>query len=68
MAERFHIAEWYGHPFLELSDEDRRLFADHKVGGSTLTKAEQERLVSLDKKEATGNLSKREKERLSILR
>ena len=31
-SERFHIAEWYGRPFLDLTDEERVEFANYKVG------------------------------------
>lgn len=68
MAERFHIAEWYGRPFLELTDAERRDFAAHKVGGSVLKKAEIERLIVLQAKEVADTLSHVETLRLQVLR
>lgn len=68
MAERFHIAEWYGRPFLELTDAERRELAVHKVGGSALNKAELTRLVALERKEVDGELTLREVDRLAALR
>src|SRR4051794_25192805 len=46
LAERFHIAEWYGRPFLELTDTERVQFAQHKVGGSAMKKSEVARLTA----------------------
>ncbi len=68
MPERFHIAEWYGRPFLELTEAERREFAVHKVGGAALKKAEVDRLIVLQAKEVDGTLTHRETERLTILR
>ena len=68
LAERFHIAEWYGRPFLELTEEERVDFARHRVGGSALTKAEVERLIVLEEKEVGGDLTHSETERLAVLR
>ena len=68
LAERFHIAEWYGRPFLELTDAERVDFARHRVGGSALTKTEMDRLVALEKKDVGGNLTHVETERLAVLR
>jgi len=68
LAERFHIAEWYGRPFLGLTDQERRELAVHRVGGSALKKAEVDRLVALEAKEVEGTLTPRETDRLAILR
>lgn len=68
LAERFHIAEWYGRPFLELTDADRRELAVHKVGGSALKKAEVTRLIALEAKEVEGTLTLKEIQRLAVLR
>lgn len=64
----FHIAEWYGHPFLDLSNEDRVRLAGHKVGRAALTKVEADRLVVLEEKAAAGPLAAREADRLDVLR
>lgn len=68
LAERFHIGEWYGHPFLDLTDEERESLSRHKVGGSALKKAEVERLTALERKDAEGTLTSREIDRLADLR
>lgn len=68
MTERFHIAEWYGRPFLELTDDERMALSVHKVGGSAMTRPEIERLVTLEDKESDGSLSERELARLAALR
>jgi len=68
LAERFHIAEWYGRPFLELTDEERLQLSAHKVGGSALKKAEITRLVALEAKEVEGTLTHNETQRLAVLR
>lgn len=66
--ERFHIAEWYGHPFHSIGDRDRVRLAQHKVGGATMTKAEVERLSVLEDKATTSGLSQKEGDRLTVLR
>lgn len=66
--ERFHIAEWYGHPFRDLDDRDRVRLADHEVGGSAMTKAEILRMVALEERAALGNLTTAEADRLDVLR
>lgn len=66
--ERFHIAEWYGHPFHKVEDALRVTLARHKVGGYAMTKAEINRLVELEDLAAVGRLKPRELERLSKLR
>jgi hypothetical protein len=66
--ERFHIAEWYGHPFHRLDDVERYRLSSHKVGGAAMSKAEITRLGQLETKAACGPLRPREDERLSILR
>jgi len=43
---RFHIAEWYGRPFLELSDGERLELANFKAKGS-MPKANMKRLLDL---------------------
>ena len=68
LAERFHIAEWYGRPFLELTDAERRELALHKVGGSVLKKPEVTRLIALEAKEVEGTLTPKETARLAVLR
>ena len=37
MTERFHIAEWYGRPFMDLTDLERVRLAQHKVGSHNLS-------------------------------
>jgi hypothetical protein len=65
MVERFHIAEWYGRPFLELSDSERMESAAFRVGGSAMSKIELTRLAKLEAKQV---LSTKESERLADLR
>ena len=65
MAERFHIAEWYGRPFLSLSDTERLECATFRVGGNAMSKADLARLAELASKVF---LSEREKVRLASLR
>lgn len=67
MAERFHIAEWYGHPFMDLSPVDRVRLAQHRVGSHTMKKTDVNRLVALQDKAALGALSAREQARLDVL-
>ncbi len=68
MAEsRFHIAEWYGHPFHLLSDQDRVRLARHKVGGAKMPKSEIQRLSALEKKAASTKLSVKEGQRITLL-
>lgn len=51
--EQFHIAEWYGKPFLDLTNEERAKLADYKAGRS-MPKNEIARLEALaDKKQST---------------
>ena len=66
MVSRFHIAEWYGHPFFDLNDEKRLELADHKVGKS-MPKSELQRLTILRRKLQTGDISKQEQNRLESL-
>lgn len=66
--ERFHIGEWYGHPFLNLSDEDRVQMAGHKVGRAAMSKQEVKRLGDLEAKLASAELSLSEAARLEVLR
>jgi hypothetical protein len=69
MAERFHIGEWYGMPFLDLTETERLKLADHKVGGAAMTKAEIDRMVALEKEqEARGSLTPNKTKRLETLR
>jgi hypothetical protein len=67
MVERFHIAEWYGRPFLDLTDRERVQLAQHKVGSHNMKKADIERLIRLQEKESMGTLTPREKDRLDVL-
>lgn len=66
--ERFHIAEWYGHPFHGLGDAGRVKLAQHKVGGSAMTKAELTRMVALEEQAALGTMKPRDLVRLTDLR
>lgn len=66
-SERFHIAEWYGQPFLDLSDTERTEFAIYKVG-KVMPKAEVARLNFLEEKARSGVLSRREGARRTALR
>lgn len=65
--ERFHIGEWYGHPFHELSDGDRVKLAQHEVGGSAMAKADLARMVALDAQAAAGTIKPRDALRLTDL-
>ena len=67
MAERFHIAEWYGRPFLDLTARERVQCAQHKVGQHTMTKAQISRLTYLQEKALDSGLSQSEQARLNVL-
>lgn len=67
MAERFHIAEWYGRPFTGLSPAERVELAQHKVGQHTMKKSELTRLQVLQDKEVASGLTDRERARLDVL-
>ena len=67
MTERFHIAEWYGRPFLALTPEQRVEFAQHKVGRHVMKKADINRLNQLLEKQFSQSLSKKEADRLNAL-
>ena len=68
MAERFHIAEWYGYPFLDLTDAQRVAFAQHRVGRHTMKKTEIERLAKLeDKALMPSGLTVKEQARLTCV-
>lgn len=66
--ERFHIAEWYGHPFKDLGDWDRVKLAGHDVGGSAMSKAELARMQVLEAKDSLGTIKPKEADRLNVLR
>jgi Restriction endonuclease NotI len=68
MTERFHIGEWYGRPFLSLTDRERAEMSTHKVGIATMKKADITRLASLEEKAGKMALTKREADRLEKLR
>lgn len=68
MAERFHIAEWYGHPFEDLEPADRVRLASHKGGAHAMTKVDLDRLAVLEQKSALGSLTQKEESRLQLLR
>ena len=69
VAPRFGIAEWYGHSFVGLTDDERKAFAGFKPDkASRLPKSERERLAALEKKVADGRkLSEKESQRLTQL-
>lgn len=67
MAEKFHIAEWYGRPFTELTPGERVAFAQHRVGQHTMKKADVNRLLILQEKSQGIGLNAREAARLEIL-
>jgi hypothetical protein len=67
VTERFHIAEWYGHPFLDLTPEQRVEFAQHKVGKHVMKKADINRRNQLTEKQAAQPLTEREADRLEAL-
>lgn len=66
--ERFHIAEWYGHPFHGLKDQDRVKLAQHEGGGAAMSKPEMTRLVALEELAACGKIKSRDLKRLTDLR
>lgn len=66
MAERFHIAEWYGRPFLDLQPLERVRLAQHRVGAHTMKKTDVNRLIALQEKAAIGGLTVREQARLDV--
>lgn len=66
--ERFHISEWYGHPFEQLGDRDRVRLARHKVGVAPMPKADQLRLAALEQIAAAGPLAAKDATRLAALR
>lgn len=66
--ERFHIAEWYGHPFKDLDDWHRVKLAGHDVGGAAMSKAELVRMGALEGLAVAGKLKPRQAERLNVLR
>lgn len=67
MVERFHIAEWYGRPFQDLTPQERVDLAEHKVGAHTMKKADLRRLGVLQEKADLGTLTPREQDRLDFL-
>jgi len=67
-VERFHIGEWYGRPFLSLSDQERLQMSGHKVGGAAISKQEAKRLGDLEAKLLSSGLSASEAKRLEVLR
>jgi hypothetical protein len=64
MAEKFHIAEWYGRPFTDLEPRERMQLAVHKVGAHTMKKADLKRLQALEEKAKTSELTDGENTRL----
>lgn len=68
VAEKFHIAEWYGHSFFDLTSEQRLKFAQHRVGASSMTKKEREAFSQLQEKEEDGSITEKEEKRLAKLR
>lgn len=67
MAERFHIAEWYGHPYMDIAPIDRVRLAQHRVGAHTMKKADIKRLAALQEKAIGAQLTPREQDRLDVL-
>lgn len=67
MPEKFHIAEWYGRPFMDLQPLERIRLAQHRVGAHTMKKADMLRLVALQEKATFGPLKAREQTRLDSL-
>ncbi len=67
MTERFHIAEWYGRPFMDLQPLERVRLAQHRVGAHTMKKSDVKRLIALQEKAEIGPLTPREQDRLDVL-
>jgi hypothetical protein len=67
LAESFHIAEWYGRPFLELTDDERLEFAAHKVGSAKMSKLAARRLSTLSQLASERDLKPKEAVRLAQL-
>ncbi len=66
-SEAFHIAEWYGLPFLDLPDSDRQRLGKFRASGKMLNKTEMKRLVDLRTKANLGPLTAVEQKRLTDL-
>ena len=65
--EMFHIAEWYGLPFFDLTDADRLRLGTFKASGKMLNKVEMKRIVDLREKAKLGPLTAAEQKRLTDL-
>ncbi len=65
--EMFHVAEWYGLPFLDLTDADRQRLGNFKASGKMLNKKEMKRIVDLREKAKLGPLTATEQKRLTDL-
>ena len=67
MAERFHIAEWYGHPYMDIAPVERVRLAQNRVVAHTMKEADINRLEALQEK-VIGTVSRpREQDRLVVL-
>lgn len=65
--ERFHIGEWYGRPFLSLTEHERVQMAKHRKGKAKMSKPEAKRLQQLEEKKESTGLTPREAKRLVVL-
>ena len=67
MAERVQIAEWYGHPYMDIDPIQRVRPAQHRVGTHTMKKAHVTRLAVLQEKAIGAQLTTRKQEQLVVL-
>ncbi len=65
--EMFHIAEWYGLPFFDLTDSDRLRLGKFRTSGKMLNKTEMNRIVDLRAKAKLKPLTATEQKRLTNL-
>ncbi|MCD1620933.1 hypothetical protein K7H20_23035 [Salipiger manganoxidans] len=58
--EMYHIAEWYGEPYYDLSDARRQQLAGFKASGKMLQKDEMKRILKYRDKAANGTITAKE--------
>ena len=56
----YHIAEWYGEPYYDLSDARRQQLAGFKASGKMLQKDEMKRILKYRDKAANGTITSKE--------
>lgn len=65
--EMYHIAEWYGEPFYDLTDHRRQQLAGFKPSGKMLAKDEMKRILKYREKDANGTITPKESASLQKL-